>query len=72
MITNLSELHDEIHESFYRVVVVESRGSRDEIGDGDVFAKCSVHHFLTGSEVAVDIDLDLSHHRISIPLEERE
>lgn len=61
MIAHLSELHDEIHQSFHRVVVVESRGARDEVGDRDVFAKRSVHDFLTRCKVAVDVDLNLSH-----------
>jgi hypothetical protein len=59
VVADLSELHDEVHETLDAVVVVEGRGAGDEVGDGDVLAEGAVHALLTGSEVAVDVDLDL-------------
>jgi len=59
MITDLAELHDEIHQTLDAVVVAEGRRASNQVGDRDVLAKCSIHDFLTRSEVAVDIDFDL-------------
>lgn len=59
VVAHLTELHDQVHESLDAVVVAQRGGTRNEVGDGDVFAESSVHDPLTRREVTEDIDLDL-------------
>lgn len=61
MITNLAELHDEIHESFDAIVVIQIGSARDEIGDGNVLSKSSIHESLTRGEFTENVNLNLYH-----------
>lgn len=57
--TDLSKLHDEIHQASDAFVIRETGGPLHQFGDRDVAPDLVVHDPLSGGEVAVQIDLDL-------------
>ena len=59
MVTNLPELHYQVHERARRIGITEVRCLGKQVGNGDVGSEDLVQLPLSGTEIDVNINLNL-------------